>query len=70
MKMKKGQVGLSDQQTPWSMKPNLTPFTSETAKPNVADAVSVKEVNSDPRAACEKEENLQISRCALLPWRP
>jgi hypothetical protein len=37
-----------------------------TAKPNVAGGVSAKKVNSDPRATCEEEEFLQISRCALL----
>jgi hypothetical protein len=33
-------------------------------------ATSAKEVNSDPRTMREEEEILQISRCALLTWRP
>jgi hypothetical protein len=41
-----------------------------TAKPNVAGAVSAKEVNSDPQAMREEEEFLQISRCALLKGAP
>jgi hypothetical protein len=48
----------------------LVQLRAETSKPNVADAVSAKEVNSDPRAMREEEKSLQISRCALLTLRP
>ena len=53
-----------------TLKMCLVQHRAETAKPNVAGAVSAKEVNSDPRATREEERILQISRCALLTWRP
>jgi hypothetical protein len=34
----------------------LVQHRAETAKPNVADAVSAKEVNSDPRAMRDEEK--------------
>ena len=53
-----------------TLKMCLVQHRAETAKPNVADADSANEVNSVPRAMREEEEILQISRCALLTWRP
>ena len=38
-----------------TLKMCLVPLRAETAKPNVAGAVSAKEVNSDPRAMREEE---------------
>ena len=52
-----------------TLKMCLVQLRAETAKPNVADAVSANEVNSDPRAMREEEGILQISRCALLTGR-
>ena len=48
----------------------LVQLRAETSKPNVADATSANVVNSDPRVMRDEEEILQISRCALLTWRP
>ena len=53
-----------------TLKMCLVQHRAETAKPNIADAISAKEVNSDPRAMRDEEKILQISRCALLTLRP
>ena len=53
-----------------TLKMCLVQRRAETDKPNSADAVHANEVNRTLRASRDEETILQISRCALLTWRP